>query len=63
MLIFVAATEFLFGQSTDVLDDGTANKMGERFSDAFTYVSHPFGLRIPVLIIVGYGASWQGRTS
>ncbi|PQE18082.1 cytochrome P450 alkane hydroxylase protein [Rutstroemia sp. NJR-2017a BVV2] len=63
MLTIDSATEFLFGQSTDVLDDGTANKMGERFSDAFTYVSHPFGLRVPVLIIVGYGASWQGRTS
>jgi hypothetical protein len=63
MLTFVAATEFLFGQSTDVLDDEVANNMGERFSDAFTYVSHSSGLGAPVLITVGYGASWPRRTS
>ncbi|PQE33662.1 putative cytochrome P450 52A12 protein [Rutstroemia sp. NJR-2017a WRK4] len=43
MLTIDSATEFLFGQSTDVLDDGTANKMGERFSDAFTYATEQAG--------------------
>ncbi|KAM3087969.1 hypothetical protein ACMFMG_002037 [Clarireedia jacksonii] len=43
MLTIDSATEFLFGQSTDVLDDGTANQMGERFSGAFTYATEQAG--------------------
>jgi cytochrome P450 len=37
-----SATEFLFGQSTDVL--GASPERGERFADAFTYVTERLGL-------------------
>lgn len=42
------ATEFLFGESTDVLGDGEATLRGEKFGEAFTYVTHKMGLEARV---------------
>jgi cytochrome P450 len=53
MLTLDSATEFLFGQSTDVLGDSPES--GARFSDAFTYVTARMGLESrvgPVVTII-----------
>src|SRR4051812_23014665 len=38
------ATDFLFGESTDVLGEGEATARGEKFGDAFGYVTEKIGL-------------------
>jgi cytochrome P450 len=44
MLTMDSATDFLFGQSTDVLGDSGTSGAGERFADAFSYVTFKAGL-------------------
>lgn len=34
------ATEFLFGESTDTLDEANDNSPGHRYSEAYDYVSN-----------------------
>jgi cytochrome P450 len=43
--LFSAATEFLFGQSTNVLGSGDATTRGDMFSDAFGYVTEKIGVK------------------
>ena len=42
------ATEFLFGHSTNVLGTGEATIRGEKFSDAFSYVTEKMGFHLRV---------------
>jgi len=44
MLTMDSATDFLFGQSTDVLGGSGTSRAGERFADAFSYVTFKAGL-------------------
>jgi cytochrome P450 len=44
MLTMDSATDFLFGQSTDVLGGSESSKAGERFADAFGYVTFKAGI-------------------
>jgi len=44
MLTMDSATDFLFGHSTDVLGGSDTSKAGERFADAFSYVTFRVGV-------------------
>jgi cytochrome P450 len=44
MLTMDSATDFLFGHSTDVLGDSEASEAGERFADAFSYITFRTGI-------------------
>lgn len=47
MLIrFVPATEFLFGESTDVLGTRESRVKGEKFADCFSYATEVVGNRV-----------------
>lgn len=39
ILIGVVATEFLFGESTDTLNETKLDSKGQRYSEAYDYVS------------------------
>lgn len=39
ILIGVVATEFLFGESTDTLDETKLDSKGQRYAEAYDYVS------------------------
>jgi cytochrome P450 len=45
MLTIDSATEFLFGNSTNVLEGGTESERGNKFAEAFTYATEKIGLQ------------------
>jgi cytochrome P450 len=61
MTDFSIATEFLFGESTNVLGTGDATVRGEKFADAFTYATERIGFRNRVgkLALLMPDAKWH----
>ncbi|THV45676.1 hypothetical protein BGAL_0462g00080 [Botrytis galanthina] len=53
MLTIDSATEFLFGESTDTLDETKVDSPGHRYSEAYDYVSsNPKSLSAPLLPVM-----------